>query len=465
MPNELRRMMHEAIAKRLRDIGLLACVLLGGCRGPEAEAVQVNDLAGLVAAAARDGQVVRMAPGTYRLSDLLPAEAIEAMRKAGNLVAMTFAGSGNRFELDGVVIEWETEIREKLKGPVHTNDIEVTGANNIISGLEIRCTGDGTSPGGALLSIRGPGNTLKGCRFLVRGSFPYGYGDVFGKGGGSVIPHRKHSGVHIIGSRTTLENCHLEMRSFGHGYYVQEEARDVVFESCGVVGVMRSTDEMLGETEGPAFQKDFRTVFRNREGRETLLPGYMKSLSEDGFRTYAQNTVTLRNCTAKHMRGGFELRTKQGVRLENCTAVGCERGFWLSDGAVAENCRGDARFGPLLFLEGRGAKVELEVLPEIAERNVHALATIHGTDHRVTLRPAETAPPEAGVPVLIGYSAPPAGEGMAPFGEQVARNVELRNETAMPVVLGPKSEGCEVASRGEVLENHGKNPPVSRLAD
>ncbi|MCB1131459.1 MAG: right-handed parallel beta-helix repeat-containing protein [Verrucomicrobiae bacterium] len=441
--------------------------IMAGCHADEnvqkKTVVEVVDLAGLVSAAAGDDQVIHMRPGNYPLSGLVSDASIEAMRKAGNHVLMSFPGNRNRFELSGVVIEWQTEFREKLKPPVHTNDIEITGADNIIRGLEIRCTGDGTSPGGALLSIQGTGNMLQDCRFLVRGSFPYGYGDVFGKGGGPVIGHRKHSGIQIAGSGTKLTGCELRMRSFGHGYYIQKNAGDILLENCSVEGVVRPTEEMLTETTGPAFEKDFRTVFRNHEGRETLLPGYAKSLSEDGFRTYDQNTnVVMRNCTARNMRGGFELRTKQGTRLVNCAALGCERGFWVADGAVLDHCRGDAKNGPLLFLEGHGTKIDLAVLPDQSDRTVHSLAIIRGRGHQVALRPegGERADP---LPIRIGFGPPPAGEGMAPFREDQAAEVTLRNTTKMPVLLGARSERCQVGSLGAVPENRGKENTVVDL--
>ena len=65
---------------------------------------------------------------------------------------------------------------------------------------------------------------------------------------------------------TTVCGCKLYMRSFGHGYYIQEDAANVHFEDCYVEGVMRPTDEMLAETSGPAFKVGFRTVVKNRQG-------------------------------------------------------------------------------------------------------------------------------------------------------------------------------------------------------
>ena len=165
----------------------------------------------------------------------------------------------------------------------------VKGNNNTLDGLTIQDIGDGKSMGGAALGITGSGNTLRNCILHVCGSFPYGYGDLFGKGGPDIIGPMKKSGVHVTGSGTTLIGCKLYMRSFGHGYYIQEDAADVHFEDCYVEGGMRPTDEMLAETSGPAFKVGFRTVVKNRRGENKVTPGYMKALSEDGFRTYGQH--------------------------------------------------------------------------------------------------------------------------------------------------------------------------------
>lgn len=434
--------------------GCIVCLsLIAG-----AEVVTVMNLAELARAAGRSGQVVKMTPGIYRLSDYIPLTAIPERRVRGEFQFMTFSGSNNVFHLDGVAIEVDTALRAALRPPVHNSEFIVSGDNNTIRGLAITNLGDGTSPGGALLSLTGNGNTLRDCTFLVRGSYPYGYGDLFGKGGGSVINHRKQSGVHITGSSTRLAGCQLFMRSFGHGYYLQNDAANVQFEDCHVEGELRATDDMLAESEGPAFKVGFRTVIRNRNGEHRVLPGYMKSLAEDGFRTYGDHkNLSFRNCTAKNMRGGFELRTKTGVRLENCTAIGNERGFWVADRAMVINSRGDAQYGPLVYVEGDRASVELELMPAESDRIVHALATIHGTGHVVMIKPSERAERARPLPIMVGYSQPSAGEGMAAIAAKTTRTVRLRNETAMPVVISAQATGCDVTTRGQLLENAGKD--------
>jgi len=147
---------------------------------------------------------------------------------------------------------------------------------------------------------------------------------------------------------------------------------------------MRSTDDMLSETSGPAYDNDFASVYENRKGEKKITPGYMKSLCEDGFRSYGAGGLTFVNCTAKNMRGGFELRTRD-ARLENCEAISCERGFWIGSDSKVTNCRGNAEYGPLLYVEGRDAKIEMELLPAESDMTVHALAAICGMGHQITI--------------------------------------------------------------------------------
>lgn len=432
------------------------------------DAVSVSSLAELTQAAGRSGQLVTMKPGLYRLIDCIPPGAIPGRRERKEWQFLTFGGSNNVFRLDGVTIEVDTALRAALRPPIHTDEFSISGSSNELIGLTITNIGDGTSMGGAVLGVTGKGNTLRDCVLHVRGSFPYGYGDLFGKGGPDIIGPLKKSGVHITGDGTSLFGCRLHMRSFGHGFYIQEDAGDVRFENCHVEGAMRPTDEMLAETSGPASKVGFRTVAKNRLGENRVTPGYMKALSEDGFRTYGQHkNLSFKNCTAKSMRGGFELRSKTAVRLENCAAIGCERGFWVSGGASLVRCQGDARYGPLLFAEGEGAALELELISAESPMNVHALAIIQGAAHKVTIRPSPDGGRDRPLPIMVGYGAPGMGEGMSPIPEKACRDLSLRNETSMPVVIGARARGGEVLTRGRIQENRGmdKGMKIKRLSD
>ncbi len=429
-------------------------------------AVAVENLAGLAEAAGRSGQTVTMRPGVYRLTDYISLAAIAGRRQREEWQWMVFSGSNNLFRLDGVTIEVDTALRQALRAPIHTNEFVVAGGGNFIHGLTINHIGKGTSLGGAALAITGGGNTLRNCTIHVGGSFPYGYGDLFGKGGPNIIGPRKKSGVLITGSGTSLIGCKLYMRSYGHGYFIQQDAGDVSFRDCYVEGVMRSTDEMLAETSGPAFKVGFRTVAMNRAGEHKVTPGYMKSLAEDGFRTYGQHAnLSFKNCTAKNMRCAFALRTKTAARLDHCTAIGCEVGYWISTGALVTHSRGDAQYGPLLFAEGDNAAIDLELLPAESKMIVHELATLQGSGNKVTIQSGTPGKRGRPLSILIGYGTPMMGEGMAPIAEKPARNLTLRNETSMPIVIGAKASGGEVTTGGPVQENKGQNFSIKNLPE
>lgn len=427
---------------------------------------RISSLEELETYSKKSGNIVRMTPGVYRLIDHIPLERIAERRAAKQFQFLDFTGSDNQFLLEGVTLEVDTRLREALRAPIHNPEFRISGNRNWVSGLTLTNIGDGTSPAGNVLTIAGDGVTLEKCTIHVRGSYPYGYGDFFGKGGKPLIGHRKHSGVQILGNKSRILGCALFLRSFGHGFYIQGGSKHY-FEDCVVEGEMRKTESMLAETSGPAFRLDFQAEMTNREGTRRILPGYMKSLAEDGYRTYAGiQEVHLVRCTARNMRGGFELRTKNGgVRLEDCTATGNERGFWLGGGALAERCKGDAEFGPLLFLDGDRISVDLEVMPTSSDRVVHALATIQGDGHDVSLRPWKKLERASPLPILVGFAQPAAGEGAAPYRVQRARGVKLRNETRMPVSVSDQAADCQIVSRGAVTENAGQRIRVESLPE
>ncbi|WP_339884892.1 hypothetical protein [Polaribacter vadi] len=47
------------------------------------------------------------------------------------------------------------------------------------------------------IHLDGINNKIEGFDITVQGAYPYGYGDLFGKVGGSVIGHRKNS-IYIL---------------------------------------------------------------------------------------------------------------------------------------------------------------------------------------------------------------------------------------------------------------------------
>lgn len=407
------------------------------CLTLRAEPVRVDSLAAFASAAAQDGQEIVMAPGSYALDGWITDATVREKRQRGDWPLLTINGSRNRIRLDGVEWTLDVSLLNRLNAPVHTDGIVVAGHSNLIHGLKVRCHGEGSAPGGALFAVRGVGNTVSNLLLRVHGSSPYGYGDLFGKGAEVVIGHRKHCGLRITGDGTRVLRTVVRQHAFGHAFFIQEDAADVYLADCLAEGETRRTDDMLRETSGPAFEKDFRTIAPNRQGEHRVTPGYRKSLAEDGFRTYGTHrNLVFERCVARGMRGGFELRTPTGVRLSDCVSEGNERGFWLDSEAVATGCSGDAVAGPLLILEGSRIRADVRVQPAPPVATVHALALIAGADNRVLL---DGGSPQPAAPILIGYGVPMMGEGMAPIPEADARRLDLVNRTPHPVRISARA--------------------------
>ncbi len=417
------------------------------------ESIKVSSLAELATLVAQDNQSIKLMPGTYKMIDYINADSIQSRLARKDYQYLKFSGSNNTIDMEGVTIEVDTKLRDLLRHPAHTDEIMVCGDDNTIKGVEIKHIGNTSAPGGTAMTVNGKRNTIEQVTLRVQGSEPYGYGDLFGKGKEHTLSHRKRSGLLITGEGTTLMGCKLYMRSFGHGIFIQQGPSDVTIMDCYVEGEMRSTDDVLAETSGRAYDINFETWTPNREGKFVVTKGYMKSLCEEGFRTYAPcKNLRIINCTAKNTRGGFELRSNtESVYLENCTAIGVERAFWLGEGAIAKGCKGEANYGPLLFVEGNSVDIEIALIANESDYLVHSLMTIFGDNNRVVLTPYEGKNRTKELPILVGYTQPEHGESMSPYSQEPCTNLTLINKTTMPVIVGAKSSDCDIESVGGVI--------------
>ncbi|TWU44259.1 hypothetical protein Q31b_17950 [Novipirellula aureliae] len=419
--------------------------------------VKISSLKELADYASKSGNVITLSPGVYPLTDYLSVDSMAARHDSKQFQFITFSGNENVFKLDGVEIEVDNELRSALKAPLHNSEFLITGSNNTFSGLTIRYKGEGTTFGSAAFAVGGKDNVLKNITLRVKGSFPYGYGDYLGKGPKSVVKHKKHSGLLITGTNTKLYACNVFMRSLGHAFFIQGGS-NTYFEDCYAEGQIRPTDQMLAEVSGPAFEHDFASVYRNYDGKKTIPSGYMKSLNECGFRTYATGKVTAINCTAKYMRVGFALAK---ASLSNCEAIDCERGYYLNN-AVAKDCRGDAKYGPLMYLVGNNSQIDLTLMPGESDMKVHAVATICGSGHNVSIKNSDQGTRKKETPIMLGYGMPSAGEISSPIPEAAAKNITITNTTSMPIVIGEKATDCEIKTHGPILENKGSNINVAK---
>jgi hypothetical protein len=245
--------------------------------------------------------------------------------------------------------------------------------------------------------------------------------------------------------------------------------RNVLFEDCHAEAITRTTDEMLAETSGPAFEEGFKAVYPNYDGDKVITPGYTKSLSEVGYRSYGAGgvdghttgAITLINCVAKNTRSGFAFTRYDGdVLMQNCEATGCEAGYQVEEVTI-ENSRGDAVNGPLLYLNGGASTVELELIPNVATTTLHAIATIAGDNHTVTLtnyndkvRPQEHS-------ILVGVSRPSGANPFSPLGTASTSGITLNNCTEMPIEINSNTSSSIINTTGTVTDNGSGNTVIT----
>jgi hypothetical protein len=429
-------------------------------------AVEVGSLKELAEVAGKDGGTVTMKPGVYRMADYLTDEVLQQIREGVDrkqsrppVPMFVFRGNGNRIDLRGVTIEIDTSLYQKLPGGGYTRCVIIAGQGNAIEGLVIRNSGPDQGSGGNILSVQGPNNTLSDVTLHVHGSFPHGYGDLLGKGGPNLVGLQKQSGIQVLGDHSVLRRCKVFSRAFGHCFYIQV-GDDIRLEDCHAEGAMRATSEMLADTSGPAFELGFKSVYQNRDGRFVITPGYMKSLSEDGFRTYGDaGSVALVNCTAVNTRAGFEIGAKDDspkkTTIDGCVAKGCERAFLLGSHVIVRRSRGDAKYGPLLYLRGgRESDVELELAGDRSDFAVHAIATIAGSGHRVKLscQPHETG--FAKLPVMLGFGMPEHAEMSSAIPPAEAKGIELVSELPeVPVWTSSEVKDCRIQAVGKTVSD------------
>jgi hypothetical protein len=399
---------------------------------------------------------------------------------------LLFTGNNSTFDFTDVKFEIDTEIFT-LYGNIDVIEFWPVGSNNVYKNLTLEDIGYTVPTKGAgTLHLDGSDNLVEGFKTTTRGSFPYGYGDIFGKGGGSVINHNKHAGMLVRGDRNHLKNCTVIMRAYGHGIFVQG-SYDAIIEGCYVEGELRTVGEVLQEegTGSPADNVDFQTVwgFDLRDHQSD----YTFSLQEAGIRAYSTGVIfdsdgnstevsrgtlntTVIDCTIVKMRVGVNTGAEGGDNklIQNCTALACEGGFWLGNDGDVINCRADASVGPILSEDIARSNASYEVtlldnyIPKIGDAPYFFMG---GTNHNITIHDGTTYY-NPDIEIVLGGSrlASRFLEGsVSPPPTRNADNVTFTNNTPYPVVL-ENTSGCVVYSCGPVT-NNGTGNTVSTLND
>lgn len=436
-----------------------------------------------------DNVNIKLAPGTYTVTQ---ADIINNVYKCvpgkyGQYALLLFEGSNSTYDLTNVKIEFSAYHYSFIGnngGTQGLTDIHIVGSNNHIYGLEFENVDDNYSE--SMLSsavsvfIDGHNNLFDAIKYTTRGSFPYGYGSYFGIGSDYTIRHTKHSGLLVRGNNNTIKDMTLYSRTFGHGLFMQG-ATNTTFDGCYIEGELRTTDDMLTETSGPAYDIDFLTTFGDR-----LSPGYMSSLSEDGIRAYASgldyfsggtkntNKITVNNCTIKNMRRGVHTNFTPGNNIiTNTTALGVqELGFIPSDNDVFENCKGDALYAPLAFFyytNINDVTMDISVIrrdPSEYYGN-DIIAYIAATRNDVTIKEESGCEEHDGFGRILigGYN----GAYRLDAGKQdvAASQTVLTNKTRYKVEIGANSTQAIVSSSSEVQDNGSQSviTPTSYIAE
>ncbi|MFC7338221.1 RICIN domain-containing protein [Haloferula chungangensis] len=424
----------------------------------------VNSLSALKTYLDDNNANVKLSPGTYSI------DAADVASGAFGNPLLLVSGNNSTYDFTGVTLMIDTDVFQAF-GNVDVQEVAISGNGNVLKNLTMIDDGSvDDRPTRTALNILmdGEGNRVEGFHVTVKGSQPYAYGDAFGKGSGYAIKHFKHSACLVRGNSNHVKNCTFIHRAYGHGIFMQG-AVGALIEGCYIEGEVRSTDDMLAETSGPAYDRDFLTVWGYR-----LPPGYMMSLQEDGIRTYTSGTtvvdgvsytrhtsnITVRNCTIKYMRSGVSMPLGSGYRnAEDCTAIGCESGFGLRGGTIV-NCSADVAYGPVYrttYSNDNNLEADITVLPasDPYYNGSGAIAWIGGNDHEITLRGTEN-PVNQNLKVLIGGEFDDV-RNLGTVDSHNASNVDIDNLTSYPLLLTSASSGTTGSSYGAITNNGSNN--------
>ncbi len=456
---------------------------------PKQKDVKVSNLEELKAILDKDNQNVVMTPGTYRVTaaDVKDGKYPSTSDVEGedkiSPVLFLFSGNNNTYDFSGVTIEVEAEVANSFQGPhISVLEINITGNDNIIKNIKMEDIGsvhDFPRYGWMSLVMDGARNRVEGSEFRILGSKPYGYGEIFGKGGGSVISHAKHAVCLIRGDYNHLKNCKIYNRAYGHFVFMQG-AQNPTIEGCYIEGEMVSTDSILAEagTGSAADKVEFKTVFGYK-----VPTGYTLSTGEDGIRTYPNGTtmvdgvrytkratggkIIVKDCVVKHARGGVALTLGEGTRhVENCTLIGCQEGYSVNSGGRIVNCKADAEFGPAFWVPYKhlkGITADITIIPYEGEKYVGNgsghLAFIQGMTHDITLKKGEGLEITEGLSIDVGGDYNTIGQREV-LNNHPASNNTITNETGYPVKIGSDTSYNTIITNGDVSGNESDNTIV-----
>ena len=285
--------------------------------------------------------------------------------------------------------------------------------------------------------LSGNDNTLLNTKMIVRGSFPYGYGSLFGIGSSNTFGLNKRGGMQVIGQNSIIDGIEIQLEAFGHALFIQSPADNTTIRNSLVEGVVRNTNDMLAEGVGSLpYQADYIM-----ETGDPIPEDEMESLAEDGFRVYSGGgSVILEDSIVRRMRGGVRLYLASSATVTNTLAVdNGEVNINLPSNSSITNSTANFTNGPMMdFRLSRSRNtVEVTILPSPNAVGAHNIADILGNDHDIVFHRADGPEDTQETRVIVVEGS----------------NSTIRNETEYAIVLVEGTSGNTVISAGNVTDN------------
>jgi hypothetical protein len=438
----------------------------------------VSNLDELKAAMSNSDQRIRMRRGTYVADELIPDE---------NMV-FEFDGDNNYLDMTGVTLQVPTALLNSMSTtPVHSHvTYQIIGDDNII----VNGTFENTYPNGqhdvsdfgehnsddhndywparqmTEFKIYGDNNELRDNTIIIRGSYPYGYGDMFGKGSGSVVYLRKHAAINVIGDNTIIDGLDLTVLAFGHGIFMQG-ADNTIIRNTSIEGALRLGADMYndGPDSLPA-QWSYQQQSPDWYIGIPIVENRMYNLTEDGIRAYASGTkydgtvadtgsVFVENTTVDKMRNCFALVTASHAELDNVEVTRCgENGYSLPSNGIVSNSRGDWAYATLIQMpydNENNITIDITVLAPEHTTGDFYLTDIAGSDHNIILR-SDGNSVVGSNSIAVGHAWDRWNYDSSSLYRHGASDINIQNDTGYPMVLTEYSSNITVTSEGEVTD-------------
>lgn len=496
----------------------------------ECEPIKISTLKEMQKHMKKDNVYVILEKGDYYItakdvnSGKYPSttEIVEG-RKSNALFLVS--GNNSTYDFGGATIHIEAkEIFKSSYLVGELSDLHVVGSSNVVTGVTfIDHAGihDFPQKGCTNVIIDGRDNIVDNIGLQSVGSMPYGYGDIFGKGGGAMIKLKKHCGVLVRGDDNTFQNSKVYHDAFGHCVFMQGAVRPNIINNH-ISSRMITTAAILAEKGDPKSKANSLNFMTTWGYQMTENLNYTKAVCEAGIRAYnAGNTIIdgvrySRGVDGPYVAGNFVKDTRVGVTLthaknhtrrvlvEDCVTLGTERGYAVNDNAIVRNCASDAKYGPAFGVDYPSAKgniIDITIIDEQSDDYIISpydgkkyrtnngtahIAYIQGSGHQIKFREGRvkdkkrdiyTNCPDPSVTfcaIDLGgdiriisniWKSTKDGEN-APetvnHKPSSLSNTYIANETTLPIRVNENAKGNFIWSVGKVIEDvEGANEVIS----